>query len=207
MCTDAYIVNLLAPIIVFWTTIWVITRLAKRSEIISLLSHVISLHRIITPYVSIALLLTGVNFYLTGWLLATTNKARIEFETKYLNMGPFVRSDYIQHKVGPDQYLHITKSKYHSYKNTGYDVSLDTFKDNVLIERLHAEKIQWHATDQTWNLRSWQKRVLFPRHEELTAGDPLTIALAVHQEDFAINPNLKDGLTLPELDTHSKIDL
>lgn len=47
-----------------------------------------------------------------------------------------------------------------------------------------------------------KKRVLFPRHEELTAGDHLTIALAVHPEDFAINPNLKDGLTLPELEIH-----
>lgn len=28
------------------------------------------------------------------------------------------------------------------------------------------------------------------------------IALAVHPEDFAINPNLKDGLTLPELTLH-----
>lgn len=195
-----YIVNLLAPIIVFWTTIWVTTRLAKRSEIIALLSGGIGLHRIITPYIIIALLLTGANFYLTGWLLAGANKARVQFETEYLNMGFFVRSDYLQLKVGANQYLYI--AKYHSYNNTGYDVTLDTFKDNALIERLHAEKMQWCATDQTWMVRFWQKRVLLPRHEELTAGDRLTIALAVHPEDFSINPNLKDGLTLPELELH-----
>lgn len=195
-----YIVNLLTPIIVFWTTIWVTTRLAKRSEIIALLSSGISLHRIITPYIGIALLLTGANFYLTGWLLASANKERVAFETKYLEMSLSVPSDYIQLKVAPNQYLHI--AKYHGYNNTGYDVSLDTFKDHALIERLHAEKMQWCATDQTWILRSWQKRTLFPRHEELTAGDRLTIALAVHPEDFSINPNLKDWLTLPELEAH-----
>lgn len=195
-----YLVNLLAPLIVFFTTIWCTTRLVKRSEIIALLSGGVSFHRIIRPYIIIAWLLTGANFYLTGWVLADANKARIQFETQYLNMGFFTRSDYIQLKVGASQYLHI--SKYYGYSNTGYDVSLDTFKDNVLIERLRAEQIQWNASDQTWFLMSWQKRVLLPRHEELTAGDSLTISLAVHPEDFAINPNLKDGLTLPELAVH-----
>ncbi|AXI24089.1 LPS export ABC transporter permease LptG [Cardinium endosymbiont of Sogatella furcifera] len=195
-----HIVNLLSPIIVFWTTIWVTTRLAKRSEIIALLSSGIGLHRIITPYLIIAWLLTGANFYLTGWLLAGTNKERVQFETQYLGMGFFVRSDYVQLKVGTNQYLHI--AKYHGCYNTGYDVSLDTFKDHALIERLHAKKIEWQATDQTWILRSWQKRVFFPKHEALTVGDSLTMPLAVHPEDFAINPNLKDGLTLPELELH-----
>ncbi|TSJ81326.1 MAG: LptF/LptG family permease [Candidatus Cardinium sp.] len=195
-----YLVNLLVPIIVFCTTIWVTTRLAKRSEIIALLSGGISLHRIITPYIMIALLLTGANFYLTGWVLADANKERVAFETKYLDMGFFVRSDYVQLKAGPDQYLHI--AKYYGYNNTGYDVSLDTFKNNALVERLHAERIQWHPTGQTWILRSWQKRTLFPKHEVLTTGDSLTISLEVNPEDFEINPNLKDGLTLPELKLH-----
>ncbi len=195
-----YMVNLLAPIIVFWTTIWITTRLAKRSEIIALLSSGISLRRVIAPYITIALLLTAVNFYLTGWLLAGLNKERCEFETRYLETGFFVRSDYVQLKVGPNQYLHI--NKFHGYNDTGYDVSLDTFKDNALVERLHAKKIQWLATDQTWVLRSWEKRIFFPRHEELTTGDRLTISLEIRPEDFAINPNLKEGLTLPELELH-----
>ncbi|WP_419241824.1 LptF/LptG family permease [Cardinium endosymbiont of Nabis limbatus] len=196
-----YIINLLAPIIVFWTTIWVTTRLAKRSEIIALLSGGISLHRIITPYIIIALLLTGANFYLTGWFLASANKERVAFETKYLNMTScFVQSDYVHLKVSPNQYLHI--AKYYGYNNTGYDVSLDTFEDHALIERLHAEKIQWNAADQTWVLRSWQKRTLLPMHETLATGDALTIPLEVDPEDFSINPNLKDGLTLPELKLH-----
>ena len=195
-----YLVNLLVPIIVFWTTIWVTTRLAKRSEIIALLSGGISLHRIITPYITIALLLTSANFYLTGWVLASANKERVAFESKYLGIGFLVRSDYVQLKVGPEQYLYI--DTYYGGNNTGYDVRLDTFKNNALVERLHAERIQWRAKDQTWILRSWQKRTLFPEHEELTTGNCLTISLAVHPEDFAINPHLKDGLTLPELRAH-----
>ena len=197
-----YMVSLLAPIIVFGTTIWVTTRLARRSEIIALLSGGISFNRIVTPYLIIASLLTGANFYLTGWVLAGANKERIKFETKYLDAekGFSNRSDCLQLKVGPYQYLHITQ--YHGYNNTGYDVSLDTFKDNALIERLHAEKFQWCAAEQTWVLQSWKKRVLFPRHEELTEGHSLRIPLEIDPEDFAINPNLREGLTLPELELH-----
>ncbi|CDG50071.1 LptF/LptG family permease [Cardinium endosymbiont of Bemisia tabaci] len=197
-----YLVNLVAPLIVFTTTIWCTTRLVKRSEIIALLSGGISLHRIIRPYIIIACLLTGANFYLTGWLLANVNKARVRFETEYLDMGmgSLAESDYIQLKVGPNQYLHI--GKYYGYSNTGYDISLDTFKNNILIERLCAEKMEWNGKDQTWIVRSWQKRIFFPRHEEVITGDNLTISLAVDPEDFSINPNLKDGLTLPELAKH-----
>ncbi|MGI2262143.1 LptF/LptG family permease [Candidatus Cardinium hertigii] len=198
-----YLVNLVAPLIVFATTIWCTTRLVKRSEIIALLSGGISLHRIIRPYIIIACLLTGANFYLIGWLLANVNKARVRFETEYLDMGgmgSLPQSDYIQLKVGADQYLHI--GKYHGYSNTGYDISLDTFKNNMLIERLSAEKMGWNGKDQTWIIQSWQKRIFFPRHEEIITGDKLTISLAVHPEDFSINPNLKDSLTLSELAKH-----
>ncbi|WP_243018525.1 MULTISPECIES: LptF/LptG family permease [Candidatus Cardinium] len=197
-----YMVNLLSPIIVFGTTIWVTTRLSRRSEIIALLSGGISFNRILTPYMVIAALLTGANFYLTGWLLASANKERIKFETKYLDfdMGFSDRSDYLQIKVGPDQYLYIRK--YHGYNNTGYDVSLDTFKDHALVERLHAEKIRWLAKEQTWMLQSWEKRILFPNYEELTSGHNLRISLDIDPEDFSINPNLREGLTLPELDLH-----
>lgn len=197
-----YMVNLLAPIIVFATTIWVTTRLAQRSEIIALLSSGISFHRIAQPYLMIALILTGGNFYLTGWLLADTNKNRTKFEAQYLEMVPTSKPAYIHLKVGPDYYLYI--HQYHAFNHTGYDVNIDTFKNSALVERLHAEKIKWNATDQTWILHSWQKRIFFQRHEEVTEGYNLTIPLAVHPEDFSINPNLKEGLTLPELDLHIK---
>lgn len=196
-----YMVNFLGPIIVFATTIWITTRLAQRSEIIAILSGGISFHRIARPYLVIALILTGCNFYLTGWLLADANKERIKFETKYLNMGFSITSDCLYLKVGPSQYLYI--KKYHAYNNTGYDVSLDTFENYALVERLHAEKIKW-SVNQKWELESWNKRTLFPKHEVLTEGYRLPLPLEVHPEDFAINPNLKEGLTLPELDIHIK---
>lgn len=197
-----YMVNLLAPIIVFGTTIWVTTRLARRSEIIALLSGGVSFNRVITPYLIIGLLLTGANFYLTGWMLASANKERIKFETQYFDFYTEFssRSDDLQLKVGPNQYLHITK--YHSYNNTGYDVSLDTFKDNALAERLQAQKIKWLPSDQKWIFYTWQKRVFFPDYETLSSGRTLQIALEVHPEDFEINPNLREGLTLPELALH-----
>ncbi|WP_184891158.1 LptF/LptG family permease [Candidatus Cardinium hertigii] len=197
-----YMVNLLAPIIVFATTIWVTTRLAQRSEIIALLSGGVRFNRVAKPYLMIAWMLTGANFYLTGWLLAGASKERIKFETKYLNMG-FTNNTpppYLHLKTGPDQYLHI--HTYYAHINTGYDISLDSYKNTELLERLHAAVITWNATDQVWILQSWKKRTFFPKHEEITEGHSLTLPLEIHPEDFEINPNLKEGLTLPELDIH-----
>ena len=71
--------------------------------------------------------------------------------------------------MGPSQYLYI--AKYYGYNNTGYDVSLDTFKNAALIERLHAEKIRWNKTEQMWEFISWEKKSLGLRCEKLTGFD------------------------------------
>ncbi|MDD9140038.1 MAG: LptF/LptG family permease, partial [Candidatus Cardinium sp.] len=197
-----YMLSLLMPIIVFGTTIWVTTRLAQRSEIIALLSGGISFHRILLPYFMVACLLTAANFYLTGWLLATTNKSRLAFESKYLNNTVLTSNPpaYIHLKVGSNQYLHV--NTYYPYSHTGYHVCLDTFQHATLIERIQAAKIKWDPESQTWVLRSWQRRLFSPKKETLTEGDKLKLPLAVDPEDFSINPRLREGLTISELDLH-----
>jgi len=195
-----FMANFLAPIIVFATTIWVTTRLTQRSEIIAMLSGGISFHRLAVPYLAIALLLTGLNFYLTGWMLADANKARIEFETKYFDIGFLNKSDSLYLKVGPEVYMYI--SKYHSYSDTGYDVSVDTFQDGVLKENISAQKTIWNKKNKMWELIFWKKRLLISEGETLEEGYKLPLSLALDPEDFEINPSLKEGLTLSELDLH-----
>ena len=195
-----YMVNFLLPIIVFSTTIWVTSRLAQRSEIIAILSSGVSFHRLAMPYWLVSLLLMGINFYLTGWLLAKTNQERIAFETTYLDMGFSVKSEYIQLKVGENQCLYI--EKYHAHNNTGYNINLDTFQNEVLKEQLHAKKMTWDPKKQTWDFFYWEKRTFYPKHEEINKGYKLTLPLDIFPEDFSINPNLKEGLTIPELYVH-----
>lgn len=196
-----FMVNLLMPIVVFGTTVWVTTRLTKRSEIVALLSSGISFHRLALPYLSIGLVLTGIYFYLTGWLLATSNKERIQFEKQY-GMSMFMPDtpDYVHIKAAPHQFLYV--HTYNPYYNVGYDVRLDTFQNGMLIEQLYARQIKWKEADQQWLFRDWKKRVLTPKNEELTEGYSLVLPLAVDPTDFFINPHLREGLTLPELELH-----
>ena len=197
-----FMANFLAPIIVFSTTIWVTTRLTQRSEVIAILSSGVSFHRLAAPYLFIGLMLTGLNFYLTGWLLADANKARVAFEVEYLgfDMDFSNKSNGIYLKVGGEQYLYL--AKYYGYNNTGYNVYLDTIKNGALIESIYAEKMRWNKTAQAWEFLFWKKRILFPKHEELQEGYSFQLPLPIDPEDFSINPSLKEGLTLGELALH-----
>jgi lipopolysaccharide export system permease protein len=130
-----FMANFLAPILVFSTTIWVTTRLTQCSEVIAIFSSGISFHRLAAPYLCIGLILTGLSFYVTGWLLADANKARVAFETEYLDMGWFNKPTSLYLKVGDEQYLYM--STYHSYNNTGYKVYLDTIKNGTLVESIY----------------------------------------------------------------------
>ena len=197
-----FMINLLTPIIVFITTVWVTTVLSQRTEIIAMLSSGISFPRFAVPYLIGALCITVANFYLMGWWLATANKHRVAFEENYLDFmrekGSDTQNIYL--KVGP-AILYI--KEYHPYSKTGLDVQLDTIKGNQLIERLFAKKMHF-IVGQKWEFTDWIRRTMDPFGDKIEEGKTLKMMFNIDPEDFSMNPRLREAFTLPELNRHIK---
>ena len=79
-----YYANLLSPLFVFIAVIFTGARLAQRNEIITLLNAGWSFGRISRPFLGAALLIGGLNYVLSNFVLPPSNRARIRFESQYL---------------------------------------------------------------------------------------------------------------------------
>lgn len=195
-----FMTNMVTPITVFITTVFVTSRLAQRTEIIAILSGGISFMRLLVPYLLGAMLITLFSFVLAGWILADANKKRVAFETEYID-SPFLSSSKHLHiKLTPDSYLYV--GRYRSYNGVGTDVTLETIRNNQLLERLSAKSMKWIEEEGKWRLKDWMNRKIDGLEEHITQGSSLDTTLSLHPDDFSINPKLHETLTLSELSVH-----
>lgn len=195
-----FMTNMVMPITVFITTVFVTSRLAQRTEIIAILSGGISFIRFLAPYLLGAMLITLCSFVLTGWILADANKKRVAFETEYIDSPLRSSSQRLHIKLAPDSYLYV--GRYRSYNGVGTDVTLETISNNQLLEKLSAKSMKWIEEEGKWRFKDWMNRKIDGLEEYIAQGSSLDIALSLHPDDFSINPKLHETLTLSELNVH-----
>lgn len=195
-----FMTNMVTPITIFITTVFVNARLTQRTEIVAILSGGISFARFLLPYLVGASLIAIGSFVLTGWILADANKKRVAFEQKYID-GPSNTSNKKLHiKLTDEVYLYI--DYYRSYNQTGTDVTLETIRNNQLIEKLSAKSLHWNQESNSWVFKKWINRQIDGKDEYITHGELVEKSLNLRPDDFTINPKLHEMLTITELSKH-----
>jgi len=198
-----FMTNMVTPITVFITVIFVTAKLAQNTEIIAMLSGGISFFKFIKPFFIGSLIIASFSFLLTGWLLAEANKKRVAFETEYIDGGYFQPPSRNLHiKLSADTYLYV--GHYRSYNNSGADITLETIRNHKVIEKISATSMYWKEESQTWQLQNWLQREIGEDEEVIHTGAYMEVPLNLHPDDFSINPKLREMLTLNELDKYIK---
>lgn len=212
--------SLLTPITIFIAAVYVCSRMAGHTEIIAMLSAGVSFKRMLAPYLVGAVFVGAINFTLTGWIIPNSTKARVAFELQYLKNKYYFDKRNIHIQVAPNVYLYM--QSYNNTNNTGYHFTLEKFKNNRLVEKLTADRIEWDTTKHKWTMRDWAiKRVdsLFhiPTSAELNKGyvphsfsDSAKLfrgasrdtALVIQPKEFESDYLRSEGLTLNELDDY-----
>lgn len=198
-----YIASLLTPITAFIATVFVTAKLAAKTEIIAMLASGMSFRRMMLPYLVAGIVIAIVSFYLNSYVIPDANKFRINFELAYLKK-PFYFSDRnIHFRIGQEDYIYM--DRYNNQRDIGYKVTLEKIKDQVLLEKISANRIQWDTTTNKWRLVSWQKRDLLENKEKLTSGVELDTLLNLRPADFDNKERLWETLTMPELYDHIEL--
>ncbi|RYU76776.1 LptF/LptG family permease [Hymenobacter persicinus] len=201
-----YFANLLSPITVFISVVFVTARLAARTEIVAILASGVSFKRLLLPYWMGAAVISTVTFGLTGWGIPKANKTRVEFEKKYIK-NPFrydARNIHI--KIGPKSYVYM--ESYDNSSNIGYKFALETIEGTILKRRLTADAISWDSTKRAWHLSPQLIRTFKGPLETLQTVAPRDTTLNLFPKDFGSTYRLSETLTLPELNRfiQQKID-
>ena len=198
-----YLNNLLTPITVFITVIFITSKMAGRTEIVAILSSGVSFVRMLRPFLFAAAMIGAASFLLNGWILPVATGRVSEFRVKYLDKGSASSEANLHIKVGPDSYAYL--NRFYKSGNTGYSFTLETIREGVLHAKLSSDRIQWDTTKNAWNLINWRLRELDGRIERYSVGESLDTVLSITPEDFDLPPNHHETLKLPQLSNQIKI--
>lgn len=192
-----FIANLLTPIIVLVSTVFVTSNLSNNTEIIAILSNGISLKRLTFPYIINGSIIAVLSFLLVGWVLPISSKKRIPFEVKYKYREENVTQKNIHLKIAPNQYIYV---KYYNYYNKyGENFTLEEIQGKVLKSKLYAKKILWKPKDNNWELINWNKKIIKENEEEVSNGYKMRLEINLYPKDLSKSLSLKETLTNPEL--------
>ncbi len=192
-----YMANLITPITVFIATVFVTSKLASHSEIIAALSSGVSFRRLMLPYIIGAAMIGGLNYYLNGWVIPDANKVRIAFQVQYFQKPFYFTETNIHVKVAPESYAYL--KSYNSNINAGFNFTLETIKDNGLINKLSSKRIQWDTLSSQWKLTDWQMRALNGDGETMSFGTELDTLINLQPRDFESTYGYHETLTNQEL--------
>lgn len=215
----SWIASFITPITMFIATVYVCARMAGHTEVIAILSSGVSFRRFLLPFLVGAALIGGISFFLNGWVIPDSNKARLEFEVQYIKNKYYFDKRNIHIQVAPDVYLYL--QSYNNNSNTGYHFTIERFNDNRLVEKLTASRIEWDSTKQKWTLRDYKIRKIdrvfettsqpetafgAPKRalsrDSLISGQSLDTALVIHPREFESDYRKYDGMTLDELNDY-----
>ncbi|WP_186757541.1 LptF/LptG family permease [Echinicola salinicaeni] len=198
-----YLNNLLTPITVFISVIFITSRMAGRTEIVAILSSGVSFMRMLVPFLMGASLIAVASFLLNGWVLPGATAGVYEFKREYLKDESQYNYQNLHVKVAPDVYAYI--SRYYTGPKTGYSFTLEHIKEGELLSKLSADRIVWDTAANAWEVRNWKLRELKEMREEYSVGERMDTVLSITPEDFDLPPNHHETLNLPELSSQIKV--
>ncbi|MEB2780156.1 LptF/LptG family permease [Algoriphagus sp. C2-6-M1] len=198
-----YLNNLLTPITVFISVIFITSKMAGRTEIIAILSSGVSFMRLLRPFLFAAIMIGGASFLLNGWVLPGATEGVSKFRINYLEKEKTSSESNLHIQVGEYSLAYI--SRFYSTSNTGFNFTLETIKDGELLAKLSSNTIEWDTAKRTWTLKNWKLRVLKEREEIYTDGEKLDTTLSIRPEDFDLPDNHHETLKLPELGRQIRI--
>jgi len=198
-----YLNNLLTPITVFISVIFITSKMAGRTEIIAILSSGVSFVRLLRPFLVGAALIGGVSFYLNGWVLPSATEGMTVFKMVYLEKGAPNTEQNIHIKVGDNSYAYL--SRFFKTSNTGYNFTLETIEDGKLFAKISSDRIEWDTAKNVWTLINWRLRELKDRKEEWSVGEKMDTTLSIVPADFGVPENHHETLKLPQLSKQIRI--
>ncbi len=195
-----YLINLLSPITIFIATVFVTANMAARVEIIAILCSGVSFIRFLRPFIIGSSIIGLLSFYMVGWVIPVANKARVDFENKYIKENYYFGGRNIHLKTSPDTYVFM--ESYNNHTQVGYQFTMEKITGKDLHYKLKAPRIEWNDTTKQWFMQSYVERGFWEGKEIYRKGLNKHITLDMKPEDFESTYLLHETFTMGELEDH-----
>ncbi|HNW75139.1 MAG: LptF/LptG family permease [Bacteroidales bacterium] len=177
-----YFMNLFSYLLTFIAVIFFTSRMASNSEIIAILSSGISFRRLLFPYFISAVVLGLFSFLLANFVIPYTNRGMHEFEKKYINDPREFTDQNVHKQISPGSFIYLENFNIHT--GSGWKFSVEKFRDQELIYKLKAERLEWDSIRSHWIISNYYIRTINGMEETLKKGAKLDTVMPFTPSDF-----------------------
>jgi len=194
------------PLFALITVIFVASRLANNSEVISILGAGVSFGRYLRPFLLASLLLSvlyGIGRHL---VIPQSNKTYRFYEAKYFwpREQKVINSD-IHIFLDPNSKVHVRT--FRKQDTTLLNARLETFEDGRLTQLQKVKKIKWLGEPNRWQMEDVEVRRIDGDEEELILPSDkkkkskiiIDTTLNLHPNDFVKYNSQREMMTTPQL--------
>lgn len=197
----AFINGMLWPLFALISVIFFTSRLAKNSEIISVLNAGVPFYRLMVPYLVAATIIFSIHLVANHYLIPMGSKIRIPFENAnvWQNVDQ-TRSRDIHILLDPQTKLYIRN--YRQKDTTALDMRIEKYNDDgQLAGFLEAKRAKWLGAPDRWQLTDYVIRSFDGLKEEIIQGQQKQIDTTVNitPDDLTRVKNQQQLFTSPEL--------
>lgn len=197
----AFINGMLWPLFALISVIFFTSRLAKNSEIISILNAGIPYLRVIRPYLFAAGIIFCFHMVANHFLIPLGSKVRIPFENKNVwQHTDKSKTRHIHIMLDPRTKLYIRN--YRQSDSTALDLRIETYDDEAeLVSFIEAKRAFWQEHPDRWKLKDYMVHRFDGLKESLEnhIGEELDTSINIAPEDLTLVKNQQQIMTTPEL--------
>ena len=193
-------VKMFFPFFVLLATLFSVSMLARRNELLAMKASGISLYRVTAPLFFVALLLSAGHFYYNEYIYPKFNERRLQikvYDIERKSKEVHARLRRVVRQISPGNYYEI--GQFNTLRQEGTDFKLYNTEDNKLQRILTARRIvyvdsRWYALDGV------DRNFLLPPLQQFKEFDTLMIkAIDDTPNDLARRIGNPDDMSLDEI--------
>ena len=190
----------IAPLFSLIAVIFFTSRLAKNSEIISVLSAGVSYWRLLVPYLLSGFFLASILWYGNHNVIPKSNRVKNEFESTHFkkSRNKTLGND-VHAFLSPNEKIYLRY--YKKRDTTGQVFRWEQFKDGALKEMIKARKLEFLKEPNEWSLIDYERRKFNGLDESYVShsGEQLDTIFDLTPGDFIRNTKEMETMTSKEL--------
>lgn len=195
-----YFANLLFPIFLFLSVIWFTSKLANNTEIIAILSSGISFSRFLRPYIVGALIVSVFSLLMGFFIVPRASEGFNNF--RYMHLKGNGRNNMrdnsdVFRQINNTDYIHV--GNFNVNNKSGFNFSLEKFKDDKLVYKIQAERIRFNEKDSTYTLFNYKKRIIGELNDRIISLPKKDTVFSFDLEDLTPTVYVAETLNLGDL--------
>jgi len=190
------IIKLMTPVAMLLAALFVTGRIAQQNELAAIKSSGVSLYRFVLPFLAVALFVSLVSIYFSGWVVPFSNHKKFDIERVYLKKSSTATGRLnLYFQEGRTRLVSL--GFYEGGSRTARKVTIEDFADTnltVLMRRYDAQMMRWseeringgdgispapllgdNRTKGGWELVNGVERIISSGREEMRPFDRLFV--------------------------------